>query len=138
MTICLRLFGRWRVPRPFSLVLVCCLLFSWAFWLAQQVHFNIALTALPDVGRAGLIVARSPPPRIESSAETVLLVYADNANRFELDPDLVNARRVKLSIAINERGSDTHGIVDSTTLVESLAIQRCGDPPTLSATHARR
>ena len=88
--------------------------FSWAFWVA-----HIATTTL---GPGGLIVDRSPLPRIAASSDTALLVYAYNANRFGLDPDIVNQRREKLSIALDGGGLDTHEIVDATTLAETCWI----------------
>ena len=93
--------------------------FSWVFWVAQQVHPHIAIRTL---GPGGLIVDRSPPPRIAASSDTALSVYADNANQFGLDPDIVNQRRENLSIALSGRGLDTHEIVDATTLAETLGI----------------
>ena len=59
--------------------------FSWAFWVAQQVHLHIATQTL---GARGLLVDRSPPPRIESADDVGLLVYADNANKFGMDQNV--------------------------------------------------
>ena len=85
---------------------------SWAFWVAQHVHLNLATMTL---GAGGLIVDRTPPPRIRARGDTAFLIDADNANQVGLDPDIANQRRAKLSIALNGRGLDTHEIVDSTT-----------------------
>ena len=67
------------------------------------------------LGAGGLIVDRTPPPRIFAHSDTALFIYADNANQFGLDPDNVNNRRAQLSVALNSRALDTHEIVDATT-----------------------
>ena len=109
--------------------------FSWAFWIAQQVHVHIATMTL---GSEGLLVDRAPPPQIHTNEQQAHMIYADNASQFGMDPDVVNERRHKLSIALNGRGLDTHEIIDATLLAETLGIQYIGNPPTVSCTPLRR
>ena len=109
--------------------------FSWAFWIAQQVHVHIATMTL---GSEGLLVDRAPPPQIHTNTQHAHMIYADNASQFGMDPVVVNERRHKLSIALNGRGLDTHEIIDATLLAETLGIQYIGNPPTVAATPLRR
>ena len=54
--------------------------FSWAFWLSQQAHIEIAHRSMPDVVDQQYILDRVPPRNLLTRDDYAILLYADNVN----------------------------------------------------------
>ena len=97
--------------------------FSWAFHLAHESHCFLARQTLPGVP---LLLDRHPAPQLgkgEGHAETGMLIYADNNNHFGLDQQKVHAEQEMMMRSLHSHGLDTHDIVESTTICESLGVR---------------
>ena len=100
--------------------------FTWAFWLSQQAHLEIAHRSLTDVEETRYVTDRVPAANLLTKEDYSLLLYADNANHLGLDAEEVNRRRNQLSIGLNCRGLFTHEVVEACDLAESLGVEVSG------------
>ena len=99
--------------------------FSWAFWLSQMVHVQIAKQSMPDVDDSRFLIDGQPSPEISNNSgkSYACMLYADNANHLGVDADEVNFRRNQLSIGLNGRGLASHEVVEASDRVESIGVE---------------
>ena len=97
--------------------------FAWAFHLAHEAHCHLARLCLPHVPQ--LRDRRSAPKlgRGEGSSVSAVMIYADNANHFGIDRGRVSKEQAELMKVLHTNNLDTHDIVDSCNLAESLGVR---------------
>ena len=111
--------------------------FSWAFHLAHMAHTELARRCLP---RAPPLVDRKEAPVIgdgENQVRTAVMIYADNANHIGNSRDEVSSDQQKLLATLHEHGLDTHDLLDSSVLAESLGVRIDGVAGRVTPTPSR-
>ena len=93
--------------------------FSWALYLAQEVHKTIFARACEGVP---VILDRKAGVTLEGE-DTAALIYADNANHAGRIAEKVDEQRQTLSRALHDVGLETHEVEDANLLTESLGVR---------------
>ena len=94
--------------------------FSWAFYIAQEVHRGFAIRSLPCVPASAFVVERRPSPVLANDTDKAVMIYADNSHHMSLVAEEANSMRESLSLALNSNGLLTHEIVEASHITEAL------------------
>ena len=96
--------------------------FSWAFFIAQEVHRGFAARSLPGVSPSSFVVERRPSPVLEHDSDKAVMIYVDNSHHMSLLAHEANVMRESLSKALNDSGLATHEVVEATHIAEGLGV----------------
>ena len=94
--------------------------FTWAFYIAQEVHRGFAERFIPGSLPYHFIAERNPALLLGAPEDKAVLIYADNSHRISPLAEDANAMREGLSRALNGHGLLTHEIVETTQMSEAL------------------
>lgn len=97
--------------------------FAWAFHLAHEAHCHLARLCLPHVPQLRDRRAAPKLGRGEGSSTSAVMIYADNANHFGVDREVVSKEQAELMHVLHSNNLDTHDIVESCNLAESLGVR---------------
>ena len=93
--------------------------FSWALYIAQEVHRGFAIRSLPSVPATAFVVERRPSPVLACDTDMAAMIYADNSHHMSLVAEEANSMRESLSLALNSNDLLTHEIVEATHIAEA-------------------
>ena len=95
--------------------------FSWALRLAHEAHVEVARRALVSTP---VIRDRRPPPILGGGGhQSAMLIYADNCNHLGTCMAAVDADQTRVREALHAHGLDTHDVIESSEIVESLGVR---------------
>ena len=97
--------------------------FAWAFHLAHEAHVEVARRALCETP---VVRDRRPPPRLGGEApshQSGMLIYADNCNHLGVCSARVDSDQQRVREALHGHGLDTHDVIHSCQIVESLGVR---------------
>ncbi|CAE7560259.1 UPF1 [Symbiodinium sp. CCMP2592] len=112
--------------------------FSWAFHLAHEARAELSRRTLPRVAQ---VRDREPAPllgrAVTGGIHEASLIYADNHNHLGINKEEVDRAQTDMIAALHSKGLDTHDLVESTTLCESLGVRIDGLLGTVQVSAAR-
>ena len=112
--------------------------FSWAFHLAHEAHAELGKRTLPQIAQ---VRDREPAPLLGRKGigdmSEACLIYADNHNHLGIDREQVHRAQQDMIKALHSHGLDTHDLVESTPLCESLGVRIDGLEGSVQVTAAR-